>query len=70
VKTKALKNIKRFSHHGGNDKIRQNVEAQSWNGLGSECALDISINGLELISEGIWHLRKKKQTGVTDFTGD
>jgi len=56
----AINNIKRFSHHRGKDEIRQNAEAQFWNGLISEFAHGVAIKVLELISEGIWHLRRKK----------
>jgi hypothetical protein len=36
----------------------------------SEFAHGVAIKVLELISEGIWHLRRKKSTGMPDFIGD
>jgi hypothetical protein len=55
VKKLAINNIKRFSHHRGKDEIRQNAEAQFWNGLVSEFVHDVIIKVLELISVGIRH---------------
>jgi hypothetical protein len=70
VKKLAISNIKRFLHHRGKDEIRQNAETQFWNGLISEFAHGVAIKVLELISEKIWHLGRKKSTGVPDFIGD
>jgi hypothetical protein len=60
VKNRTMKNIKNFSHDRGKDEIRQNVEAQFGNGFVSEFAHLVAIMALELISEGIRHLRRKK----------
>jgi hypothetical protein len=60
MKMLAMNNIKRFSHHRGKDEIRQNAEARFWNGLVSEFAQDVAIKVLELISEGIRHLHRKR----------
>jgi hypothetical protein len=48
-----------FSHHRGKNEIRQNVKAQFWNGLISMFAHDVVIKVSDLISEGIWLLRRK-----------
>jgi hypothetical protein len=65
-----MNDIRRFSHPRAKDEIRQNPEAQFWNGVTSEFAHAVAIKILKLISEGIWHLRRKKQTGVSDFIGN
>jgi hypothetical protein len=70
VKKPEMNNTKIFSHHRGKAEIRQNAEVQFWNELISEFAHAVTIKVLELISEGIWYLRRKKSTGVTDFIGD
>jgi hypothetical protein len=41
TKNLAVSSIKKFSHSRGKEEIRQNAEAQFWNGLGSEFAVDI-----------------------------
>jgi hypothetical protein len=70
MKKPAMNNIKRFSHHREKDEIRQNTEARFWNGAISEFARGVAIKALELISERIRHLRRKKKTGVPGFIGD
>jgi hypothetical protein len=69
-KKSTMKNVKSFSHHRGKDEIRQNAEAQFWNGLISEFAHRVKINVLELISEAIRHLCRKKKIRIPDFIGD
>jgi hypothetical protein len=60
VKQPVMSNSKRFSHHREKDEIRQNAEAQCWSGVISEFAHAIAISVLELVSERIWHLRRRK----------
>jgi hypothetical protein len=52
LKKPAMNNSKRFSHHRGEDEISQNAEA--------EFGQSVAIKASELISEGIWYLRRKK----------
>jgi hypothetical protein len=70
MKKRAMNNIKRFSHHRGKEKTRQNAETQFWNELISEFADNVAIKVLDLISERIQHLGRKKETGMTDFIDD
>jgi hypothetical protein len=60
VKKPAMNSIKRFSYHRGNNKTRQNTEAQFWNGLISEFVHRGATKILEQISEGIRDLHRKK----------
>jgi hypothetical protein len=46
-------------------RFRQNAEAEFWNGSILEFADGVARKALELISEKIWHLRRKKQTGLS-----
>jgi hypothetical protein len=59
-----------MSYHEDKDEIRHNVEAQLWKALGSEFALGVPMRVLELMSDGIRHFRRKKQTRATGFICD
>jgi hypothetical protein len=60
VKKLEMNKMKRFAHHQGKHEIRQNIEVQFWNGLGSEFAPGVPIKVLKLTSERIRHFRRNE----------